>query len=118
MNSKQSLLAIAVLSLTFGVGNALAKVSPEQAAKLGNELTPVGAIRAGNSDGSIPEWTGGMTKPPAGYKGEGTTRIDPFSDGIQIYIINVLKGSFHIYGSINDRYPVNNILGSIKIRRI
>lgn len=36
---------------------ALAKVSPEEAAKLGKELTPVGAERAGNAAGTIPEWT-------------------------------------------------------------
>ena len=34
-----------------------AKVTPEEAAKLGKELTPVGAERAGNKDGSIPVWT-------------------------------------------------------------
>ncbi len=37
---------------------ATAKVSPEEAAKLGKELTAVGAIQAGNADGTIPEWVG------------------------------------------------------------
>ncbi len=36
---------------------ALAKVSPEEAANLGKTLTPVGAERAANKDGTIPEWT-------------------------------------------------------------
>jgi len=36
---------------------AFAKVTPEEAAKLGQELTPVGAERAANKDGTIPEWT-------------------------------------------------------------
>lgn len=41
------------------------------AADLGGVLTPTGAIKAGNTDGSIPAWTGGVTTPPAGYhKGE------------------------------------------------
>lgn len=35
---------------------AAAKAPPEEVAKLGKDLTPVGAIRAGNQDGSIPEW--------------------------------------------------------------
>ncbi len=39
-------------------GAAAAGVSAAEAAKLGNELTPIGAIRAANSDGSIPEWKG------------------------------------------------------------
>ena len=33
------------------------------AALLGTKLTPLGAERAGNADGSIPPWTGGMTGP-------------------------------------------------------
>lgn len=45
-------LAIAVTS-----GAALAKVSAEEAAKLGKELTPIGAEKAANKDGSIPVWT-------------------------------------------------------------
>lgn len=36
---------------------ASAGVSAEEAAKLGKELTPVGAVRAGNEAGTIPEWT-------------------------------------------------------------
>ncbi|MGB0955061.1 MAG: DUF1329 domain-containing protein [Panacagrimonas sp.] len=35
-----------------------AKVSAEEAAKLGKELTPIGAVKAANADGSIPEHTG------------------------------------------------------------
>ena len=36
---------------------AAAKVSADEAAKLGTTLTPVGATKAANKDGSIPEWT-------------------------------------------------------------
>jgi len=36
-------------------------------ARLEGELTPMGAIRAGNEDGTIPPWEGGVTEPPAGY---------------------------------------------------
>ncbi|TAJ50859.1 MAG: DUF1329 domain-containing protein [Nevskiaceae bacterium] len=46
------------LLFTATTTSALAAVSAEEAAKLGKELTPVGAIRAGNKDGSIPEFTG------------------------------------------------------------
>lgn len=35
---------------------AMAAVSAEEAAELGKSLTPVGAERAGNADGTIPEW--------------------------------------------------------------
>ncbi|HKY91987.1 MAG TPA: DUF1329 domain-containing protein [Nevskiaceae bacterium] len=46
----------------------LAKVSPEEAAKLGKELTPIGAEKAANKDGTIPEWTPGKQRGP--LKGE------------------------------------------------
>jgi hypothetical protein len=59
--------ALAVAALTFASG-ALAAVSAEQAARLGRDLTPVGAEKAGNAAGTIPAWEGGITRPPAGYK--------------------------------------------------
>ena len=36
-------------------------MTADQAAKLGQTLTPVGAEQAGNADGTIPAWTGGMS---------------------------------------------------------
>lgn len=48
------------------------------AANLKTTLTPLGAERAGNADGSIPAWTGGLTKPDPAYK-EGGKRGDPFA---------------------------------------
>ncbi|MGA3802352.1 DUF1329 domain-containing protein, partial [Pseudomonas fluorescens] len=42
--------------------SAMAAVSPEEAAKLGSTLTPVGAEKAGNADGMIPAWSGGLPK--------------------------------------------------------
>ena len=68
-------LIIATLS-----ASALAKAPADQVAKLGisgTELTPVGAVRAGNQDGTIPAWDGGITQPPAGYK-VGMHHPDPF----------------------------------------
>jgi hypothetical protein len=56
---------------------ASAAVSADEAAKLKTTLTPLGAERAGNKDGSIPAWDGGLTKAPAGYK-PGDARPDPF----------------------------------------
>ncbi len=45
----------------LSVGAAKAGVTPDELAKLSNELTPFGAIRAGNKEGTIPAWTGGLT---------------------------------------------------------
>jgi hypothetical protein len=35
-------------------------ISQQEAARLGAELTPMGAEKGANADGSIPEWTGGI----------------------------------------------------------
>lgn len=46
-------------SLLLASGMAVAKVSPDEAAKLGKSLTPLGGEMAGNADKSIPAWNGG-----------------------------------------------------------
>jgi hypothetical protein len=65
------------LCLPLLVNPAFAAVDAAQADKLGTTLTPVGAERAGNADGSIPEWTGGLAK-DAGKISDGF-REDPFA---------------------------------------
>ena len=47
-------------TLAFVSVSALAAVSPEEASRLGKDLTPVGAEKAGNKEGTIPAWTGGL----------------------------------------------------------
>ncbi|MEO6853342.1 MAG: DUF1329 domain-containing protein, partial [Rhodoferax sp.] len=71
---KNTLLAAALLAVAVG---AQAAVSAEEAAKLKTSLTPMGAEKAGNKDGSIPPWDGGATKAPVGYK-SGDVRPDLF----------------------------------------
>ena len=75
-------------ALTFALASVSvsAKVSQSEAAKLGNELTPLGAIKAGNADGSIPAWQGGITNPPAGYS-SGMHHPDPFSQDKALYTV-------------------------------
>lgn len=51
------LLLAGILSLWPGLSPAV--VSADEAARLGKDLTPVGAEAAGNEDGSLPEWIGG-----------------------------------------------------------
>ncbi|MDY0012655.1 MAG: DUF1329 domain-containing protein [Rhodocyclaceae bacterium] len=82
---------VAVLS-ALGVQVAGAAPTPEEAAELGKSLTPLGAIKAGNKEGTIPEWTGGVCTPPAGYapiKGAagGAPYIDPFAADKPLYTI-------------------------------
>src|SRR5690606_25364112 len=51
---------VAVSLLAAASPHALSAVSSEQAERLGKDLTPIGAERAGNAEGTIPEWTGGL----------------------------------------------------------
>ncbi|WP_025128009.1 DUF1329 domain-containing protein [Pseudomonas sp. PH1b] len=50
--------ALALLLCT----SAMAAVSPDTAKQLETTLTPLGAERAGNAQGTIPAWTGGLAK--------------------------------------------------------
>ncbi|WP_220337073.1 MULTISPECIES: DUF1329 domain-containing protein [unclassified Wenzhouxiangella] len=53
----------------------------ENIARLGEDLTPMGSIRAGNDEGTIPAWDGGLTQEdwPQGYQ-PGDRHPDPYAD--------------------------------------
>ncbi|MGB2426121.1 MAG: DUF1329 domain-containing protein [Alteromonas sp.] len=72
-------IVAAALTIALSSQTALAKIGADDAAKLGGSLTPLGAEKAGNADGSIPEWTGGITTIPAGFE-PGGFHVDPFPD--------------------------------------
>jgi hypothetical protein len=91
--NKLTILSAAVV-MALGAPVAMAKVSEAEAAKLGAELTPQGAVKAGNADGSIPAWDGGITKPVAGYT-KGMHHPDPFpSDKVLMTITNTNKDQY------------------------
>lgn len=77
-------LLIAMLSCFLGP-LALAKVPPEEVARLGKDLTPMGAEQAANDDGSIPAWEGGLAQkevsPDTGY-------VDPFANEQPLFVIS------------------------------
>ena len=82
---KATLVSLAV-TVALASTTASAKISSQEAAKLSKELTPFGAVRGANADGSIPEWTGGITTPPAGYS-VGDHHQDPFAEDKPLYTI-------------------------------
>ena len=86
MMHKKTLAAICLSSIM--AGSALAAVSPEDAAKLGKELTPMGAERAGNADGSIPEWDPAGTQAPADFVPDSDNYTNPYADEKPIYTID------------------------------
>lgn len=93
-----------------------AKITPEQAARLGNDLTPLGAEKAGNADGSIPAWTGGITSAPAGYTA-GMHHPDPFaadkvlmtidSSNVNEYKSLLSPGQIKLFEIYPDTYKMN-----------
>ena len=89
---KTPFLHVAISTLTFAVAaSSYAASSQRDLAKLGledTELTPAGAIRAGNAEGTIPAWKNTPLKVPPGFK-SGTFHIDPFSsDKVKFTISN------------------------------
>jgi hypothetical protein len=60
---------LGVITLGLAAQGAYAKVDAAEAAKLGKDLTPIGAEKAASKDGTIPEWTGGDPQKGA-LKGE------------------------------------------------
>jgi hypothetical protein len=71
----------------FSAWGIQAKSSPEQAATLGGEvLTPMGAERAGNAEGTIPEWTGGLSDFPPTYV-VGNRLVDPYAEDKVLFTI-------------------------------
>lgn len=65
---------------------APAQVSEQEAAQLQDRLTPVGAERAGNADGSIPAWTGGQVATGTAAPAQGP-RPDPFAADRPLFAI-------------------------------
>ena len=71
----KTLMAAAICAMA----TAHAGVTPDEAKQLGTTLTAFGAEKAANKDGTIPEYTGGLTALPAGFvKGSGM-RPDPYA---------------------------------------
>ena len=101
-----------VSAFVFGAlsTSALANVPDAQVNRLGNDLTPVGAEKAG--EGDIPAWTGGLPTVPSNvtYK-PGDHLQDPFaSDPIKYTITKANIGQYANvvsdgYKALMDAYP-------------
>jgi hypothetical protein len=84
-----------IAGLTLGV-HSMAAVSASDAAKLGAELTPLGAEKAGNADGSIPAWDGGITSAAqAGFANfrPGQHHPDPYANDKPLYTVTAANMS-------------------------
>jgi len=101
--SNQLVAVFAAATLTV-VLPAIA-ASDADIARLGADLTPVGAEKAGNKDGSIPAWSGAPMQPPAGWK-IGDLRPDPYISE---------RPLFSITSSNVDQYKTRLTPGQIEL---
>ncbi len=80
------ILQTGALALTLLASSVMAAVSEQEAAQLGSSLTPLGAEMAGNADGSIPAWTGGLPANAGAVDGKGFL-ADPFASEQPLFTI-------------------------------
>lgn len=108
---------LASISLSLLISTPLASaVSAEQASQLGESLTPLGAERSGNAEGTIPPWTGGLTEPPANYS-NGEHMVSPFpedkaiatisSGNLDQYRDKLTAGQLAMFEKYPDSYRMN-----------
>ncbi|MDJ0847764.1 MAG: DUF1329 domain-containing protein [Myxococcota bacterium] len=91
--ARSNLLKLLAALLLVG-GAARAGVTAEEAKRLGKDLTPIGAERAGNAAGTIPPWTGGITQAPASYE-PGDRHPDPFAEDAPLFTITTENAHEH-----------------------
>jgi hypothetical protein len=94
MRQQRPLCSLIFLGVTFVAVTTFATVSPEEAARLETDLTPLGAERAGNAASTIPPWTGGITTPPPGYE-PGDHHPDPYPEDAILFTITATNLEEH-----------------------
>ena len=77
--------------VVLSLAGATTLAAPDYA-RLGKDLTAVGAERAGNADGTIPAYDGGLTQAPAGWTPQ-QGYVDPFPDDKPLYTITAANAA-------------------------
>src|SRR5574343_1984274 len=86
MKTTKTLWQSGALVLSLLATSVMAAVAPDEAAKLGQTLTPLGAEMAGNADGSIPDWNGGLPANAGTVDSKGFLS-DPFANEQPLFTI-------------------------------
>jgi len=107
------MLITGAFTLSLLAASAMAAVSDSDAAKLGASLTPIGAEKAGNAAGTIPEWTGGLPENAAPVTDNGFV-TDPFpndkpkfvitAENVDQYKDNLSPGQIAMFKRYPDTY--------------
>ena len=114
---KQILLDTAVFFALVLSGSALANSNFPN-----SNQTPIGAEKDANQEGTIPEWTGGLTEPPEGYS-EGEYHVDPFRDDEVKFTISAKNLDDHrakltdLQTALLKRYPEKFVVNVFPTRR-
>ncbi|MGX5201298.1 DUF1329 domain-containing protein [Aliikangiella sp. IMCC44632] len=118
LKSKKFTTTIIAAAVCYGLtsGACMAKVSAEESAKLGTTLTPMGSEKSGNAAGTIPEWNGGITQLPAGYK-PGDFHPDPYAGdkvkftitkaNMEQYKDNLTPGQIALFEAYPDTFKMD-----------
>lgn len=114
---KITLLSLAISIAFSSISHA--KVDESQVSKLSSSLTPMGAIKAANADGSIPAWNGGITSVPEGYT-TGMHHIDPYPNDKVEYTISAANveqykslltpGQLKLFSTYPDTYKMLSLI--------
>ena len=101
MIKKALLFACAAAVTGVAAMPAWSAISAQEAARLGTELTPLGAEKGGNAAGTIPAWDGGLTSAAkAGFPDfkPGSHHPDPYAADKPLYTIT--KANMGQYASV------------------
>ncbi|MDH4612381.1 DUF1329 domain-containing protein [Pseudomonas sp. BN102] len=84
--NRKTMIKGTFLVLSLLASSVMAAVSQQDADKLGTSLTPLGAQKEANSDGSIPAWTGGLPTNAGAVDANGFL-ADPFAGEKPLFVI-------------------------------
>ncbi|MEH6471296.1 MAG: DUF1329 domain-containing protein [Halopseudomonas sp.] len=114
---KHTLLYAAVTAFSVGAASSYASISASEVERLGADLTPLGAEKAGNSEGTIPAWTGGLTEALPGWPNKDNYRPNPYADdqplftitadNIELYADRLTEGTQAMLKAYPDAFKMN-----------
>jgi hypothetical protein len=108
---RHSLFNLSILALTLASTSANAKVSPQEAAAIGNELTFMGAQKKANATQTIPEYSGGLKQdltanPYEDIYAHETPLFIITKNNLTKYINNLTPGQIAMFEKYPDTYKM------------
>src|ERR1700733_6424191 len=91
-----------------------AKAAAADPSLLTTTLTPLGAERAGNADGSIPAWTGGVVSPP--LDNNTPVQVRMFEDEQPLYTVDASNmAQYADLLTAATQFQIKNYVKSLKV---